>query len=115
MNASTAKSRPKRGKHPTAAIHFKSQQQTNMEIPLEHYDRRRSQTSALNNESIQKRLHSKQEVARAVGVSPRKMDAWMAEKRIPFLRLSARLIRFDLERVLGALKKYEIKEVGVRK
>ena len=36
----------------------------------------------------------------------------MVQKRIPFIRLSARLVRFDLERVKAALQRYEIKEVG---
>jgi len=85
-------------------------------------DRGAFKKSALNNgsgsndwQSIGRRhLHSKQEVARAVGVSPRTLDAWMAQKRIPFLRLSARLIRFDLERVTAALGRFEVREVGRR-
>jgi excisionase family DNA binding protein len=78
--------------------------------------RRPSQISAFtNSERIAKRLHSKQEVARAVSVSPRTLDNWMAEKRIPFIRLSPRLIRFDLERVKTALERYEVKEVAVQK
>jgi len=56
---------------------------------------------------------SKQELALAVRVSPRTIDNWTAEKRIPFLRFSARLIRFDLDRVLGALTRdYQVIEVG---
>ena len=55
---------------------------------------------------------SKQELALAVGVSPRTIDNWMAQRRIPFIRLSARLIKFNLERVKTALGRYEIKEVG---
>ena len=85
-----------------------------MEIPLEHEGRRPSQISAYD-EGIRKRLHSKLEVALAVSVSPRTVDAWMAEKRIPFIRLSARLIRFDLERVKAALARYEVKEIGGRR
>ena len=58
---------------------------------------------------------SKRELAFAVGVSHRTIDNWMAEKRIPFLRLSARLIRFNLKRVKAALARYEIKEIGARR
>ena len=58
---------------------------------------------------------SKQELALAIGVSPRLIDSWMAERRIPFLRLSARLIKFNLERVKAALARYEVKEVGARR
>jgi len=55
---------------------------------------------------------SKQELALAIGVSPRTIDSWMAEKRIPFLRLSSRLIKFNRERVIAALSRYEVKEIG---
>jgi excisionase family DNA binding protein len=57
---------------------------------------------------------SKQELALVIGVSPRTIDNWIAQKRIPFIRLSARLIKFNLERVKAALARYEIKEVGAR-
>ena len=58
-------------------------------------------------------LLSKQELALAVGVSVRTLDNWVAQKRIPFLRLSARMLRFNLDRVLAALTKgYEVIEVG---
>jgi excisionase family DNA binding protein len=66
-------------------------------------------------QSVGRHLHSKQEVALAVGVSPRTVDNWMAQKRIPFIRLSPRLIRFDLNRVKAALARYEVKEVGARR
>ena len=59
-------------------------------------------------------LVSKQELAIAFGVSPRTIDNWMAQRRIPFIRISPRLIRFDLNRVKAALARYEIKEVGAR-
>jgi excisionase family DNA binding protein len=58
---------------------------------------------------------SKQELALVVGVSPRTIDNWIAQRRIPFIRLSARLIKFNLERVKAALARYEIKEVGARR
>ena len=57
---------------------------------------------------------SKRELAFAIGVSPRTVDTWMAQKRIPFPRFSARLIKFNLERVKTAIGRYEIKEVGRR-
>ena len=57
-------------------------------------------------------LLSKQELALAIGVSPRTLDSWMSQRRIPFLRLSARLIKFNLERVKTALARYEVREVG---
>jgi excisionase family DNA binding protein len=74
-----------------------------------------SKTPALNvNESIPKRLLSKRELAHCLGVSPRTIENWVAEKRIPQLRLSSRLSRFSLPRVEAALARYEVREVGRR-
>jgi excisionase family DNA binding protein len=61
---------------------------------------------------IPKQLLSKPELAAALGVSPRTIENWLAEKRIPRLRLSPRLTRFSLSRVLTALNRYEVREVG---
>ena len=76
-----------------------------------------SKTSAINqnNESIQKRLLSKKEPAIVLGVSQRTIENWLSEKRIPRLRLSARLTRFSLPKVEAALARYEVKEVGARR
>ena len=76
--------------------------------------------SALNDdiESVlptAKRLLSKRELAAALNVSIRTIDYWIAGKRIPRLRLSARLTRFSLARVEAALARYEIKEMGLRR
>ena len=60
-------------------------------------------------------LVSKQELAIAFGVSPRTIDNWKAQRRIPFLCLSPRLVRFNIERVKAALARYEVKEVGARR
>jgi excisionase family DNA binding protein len=74
-----------------------------------------SKTTALNdNESIQKRLLSKPELAAVLGVSKRTIENWLSQKRIPQLRLSARLTRFSLPKVEAALARYEVKEVGGR-
>ena len=64
-----------------------------------------------NNENIPKRLLSKRELAAVLGVSQRTIENWLAQKRIPQLRLSPRLTRFNLSRVEAALARYEIKEV----
>jgi len=71
--------------------------------------------TAASRQSVGRHLYSKQDVALAVGVSPRTVDNLMARKAIPYIRLSPRLIRFDLERVKTALARYEVKEVGVRR
>ena len=59
-----------------------------------------------------KRLLSKRELATALNVSPRTIENWLAERRIPQLRLSARLTRFNLPKVEAALARYEVREVG---
>ena len=71
--------------------------------------------NALMGQSVGRHFFSKQELALAIGVSSRTIDKWMAQRRIPFIRLSARLIKFNLERVKTALGRYEIKEVGARR
>ena len=73
-----------------------------------------SKISASNIESISKRLLSKKELACALGVSTRTIENWLSQKRIPQLRLSARLTRFSLPKVEAALARYEIREVGRR-
>jgi excisionase family DNA binding protein len=76
--------------------------------------------SALNNNNegvpaIPKRLLSKRELAAVLNVSERTLDNWLAQKKIPRLRLSNRLTRFNLSRVEAALTRYEIKEAGARR
>jgi len=59
-----------------------------------------------------RKLILKTELAQALSVSPRTIDNWVRQKRIPVLRFSPRLVRFDLCKVLIALDKFEIREVG---
>jgi excisionase family DNA binding protein len=60
-------------------------------------------------------LLSKEELAAIKNVSKRTIDNWIAEKRIPRVRLSNRLTRFSLPKVNAALARYEIEEVGARR
>jgi excisionase family DNA binding protein len=59
-----------------------------------------SQTAATAHGStgapVTKQLLSKRELATVLGISERTIENWLAEKRIPRLRLSARLTRFSL-------------------
>jgi excisionase family DNA binding protein len=78
-----------------------------------------SKISAIDNGSegaptIARRLLSKRELAAVLNVSERTIDNWLAQKRIPRLRLSNRLTRFNLPKVEAALARYEVKEVGRR-
>jgi excisionase family DNA binding protein len=51
-------------------------------------------------------------VAREFGVSIRTVDKWIHEKKIPFVKISERLIRFDLDEVDKAINRYTIREVA---
>jgi len=66
-------------------------------------------------QSTPKRLLTKRELAAALNVSERTIDNWLAQRKIPRLRLSERLTRFNLCRVEAALARYEIKEAGARR
>jgi hypothetical protein len=51
---------------------------------------------------------TKRDVAKAARISVRTVDNLMRSRKIPFLRLSARCVRFHLPSVLAALRQYEI-------
>jgi excisionase family DNA binding protein len=55
---------------------------------------------------------TKRDVARENNVSIRTVDQWIAERKIPFVKISPRLVRFDLDAVDRALERYTVKEVG---
>ncbi len=71
-------------------------------------------SATISNTAAQRLLLTKKELAAALNVSARTVENWIAEKRIPRLRLSARLCRFSLPKVEAALNRYEVKEVGAR-
>jgi hypothetical protein len=57
-------------------------------------------------------LLKRPQLAKAISVSQRTVDNWQKQKRIPFLKLSARCVRYHLPSVLRALQRFEIKEAG---
>ena len=61
----------------------------------------------------QRKHATKREVAREYGVSLRTVDTWIAQKKIPFMKLSPRLVRFDLDAVERALARYTVKEISI--
>ena len=63
-------------------------------------------------EPIDSTLVNKKIVARAASVSPRTIDNWIRQKRIPFLRISKRCVRFRVRDVLRALDAFTVKEAG---
>jgi hypothetical protein len=57
----------------------------------------------LNKEQLRKKLNLP---------STRNVDGLMQTKRIPFLRLGHRTVRFDWPKVEKALMRFEVKEAG---
>jgi hypothetical protein len=57
----------------------------------------------LNKEQLREKLNL---------VSTRNVDQLMRTKRIPFLRLGHRTVRFDWPKVEKALARFEVREVG---
>jgi hypothetical protein len=65
---------------------------------------------ATDEPSLLKRL----QLAQAIGVSSRSIDNWTKRKLIPYIKISARCVRFSLPAVLRALSKFEVREAGRR-
>jgi excisionase family DNA binding protein len=54
-------------------------------------------------------LLNKQQLAEKLNISQRTLNLWLAQRRIPHIRLGA-IIRFDWAKVREALGAFEIKE-----
>jgi hypothetical protein len=67
--------------------------------------------SAANDPALLKR----RQLAKALNASPRSIDNWQKQRKIPFIKISARCVRYHLPSVLRALRKFEIQEAGHRK
>jgi hypothetical protein len=60
-------------------------------------------------------LLKRAQLARALNASCRSIDNWQRQKKIPFIRISPRCVRFHLPSVLAALRKqFEVMEAGRR-
>ena len=58
-------------------------------------------------------LITKDELARDLRVSRRTIEAWIAQRRIPFVRLGHRTLRFSLDDVRRALRlHWTVREVS---
>lgn len=55
---------------------------------------------------------SKKALAEHCNVTVGCIDKWMKQRRIPYLKLSNRLVRFNLEDCDAALRKYEVRPRG---
>jgi len=58
------------------------------------------------------RLLKREELARALNISPRSVDNFQKAKRIPVIRITPRCVRFHLPSVLAALRRFEVLEAG---
>jgi hypothetical protein len=57
-------------------------------------------------------LLTRKELAKRLSLSPRSIDNLQRAKKISYIRLSARCIRFHLPTVLKALRHFEVQEAG---
>jgi hypothetical protein len=67
---------------------------------------------SISDESPEPALLKRQQLARAINASPRNVDNWQRERKIPFIRIGPRCVRFHLASVLAALRKFEVKEAS---
>lgn len=56
-------------------------------------------------------LSTKKEIASLLNLTVRGVDCLVARKKIPVLKISRKCVRFNAERVLAALNKFELKEI----
>ena len=60
---------------------------------------------------VSRKNANKAELAHDQRVSIRTVDQWIHDKKIPYRKLSPRLVRFDLDEVEKALSRYTVREV----
>jgi excisionase family DNA binding protein len=51
-------------------------------------------------------------IARVFGVSPRTIENWVAQRKIPFLRIGRRTMKFKIADVRRALDRKTVKEIS---
>jgi excisionase family DNA binding protein len=57
-------------------------------------------------------LLDKEQIAARLGIKKRGVECLVAARKIPVIRISGRCVRFSWPRVLAALAKFEVKEIG---
>jgi excisionase family DNA binding protein len=57
---------------------------------------------------MEKQLRNKNQMAKRYQVSPRTIDNWMADGRLPYLKLGRKLIRFDADQCDEALQRFHV-------
>ena len=69
-------------------------------------------SAALPPEFVSRRSLTKRDLARELNVSIRTIDVWIHNKKIPYKKLGSRMVRFDLDQVEEALKRFTVKAVS---
>ena len=67
-----------------------------------------------HNPELNPRLLKRRQLERLLSVSARSISNWQRKLRIPFVKVSPRLVLFDPAAELRALSKFEIREAGRR-
>lgn len=65
----------------------------------------------MNDHELLDGLCKKSDVAKALHVSQRCVEHWMMQRKLPFIRISARCVRFHMPSVMKALDRLTIQEV----
>jgi excisionase family DNA binding protein len=60
---------------------------------------------------IDDQLVTKIEIAKLCRTSPRTIEKWVRERRIPSIRYGHRTLRFDPVAVMAAVKRWTVKEI----
>jgi excisionase family DNA binding protein len=63
---------------------------------------------------MENHYETKQQLSERLGVSSRTINIWMAQRRIPFCRLSERVVRFIPGDVDAALERFTVKAHQVK-
>jgi len=66
----------------------------------------------LNLAPVSRKNANKADLAQEQRVSIRTVDQWIANRKIPFRKLSPRMVRFDLDEVARALDRYTLREIA---
>ncbi len=57
-------------------------------------------------------LITKDQLAKILGLKRRGVECLVAKRKIPVIRISHRCVRFHPRKVMQALERYEVQEVG---
>lgn len=64
------------------------------------------------NQPTSRKNRTKAQLSFYLQISPRQIEHWMAARKIPFLRLGRKCVRFDFDAVDRALMRFEVKAIN---